>query len=111
MNNKEATIRYSLEQIKFLTEKYNEGEVSGHKWNPSAVSLEMETKEENGKFVFQPDQFLTTTQIRSCFSRLTAARREQANRTKSQMISVNRDDEEDSPSPHLQYRPEIIRDS
>ncbi|CAF1499002.1 unnamed protein product [Rotaria sordida] len=56
-----AAIRYSPEQIKFLTEKYNEGEASGHKWNPSAVSLEMETKEKNGTFAFQPDQFLTTT--------------------------------------------------
>ncbi|CAF1481894.1 unnamed protein product [Rotaria sordida] len=87
-----AAIRYSPEQIKFLTEKYNEGEASGHKWNPSA---EMETKEKNGTFVFQPDQFLTTTQIRCFFSRLTAARREQANRNETQMIPVNQDDDED----------------
>lgn len=30
--------RYSPEQIKYLTDKYDEGEASGHKWNSSAVS-------------------------------------------------------------------------
>ena len=55
----------------------------------------METKEENGQFVFEPDQFLTPTQIRSFFSRLTAARREQANRTQSQMVALNQNDDED----------------
>jgi len=49
----------------------------------------MEIKEENGRFVFEPDQFFTPTQVRSFFSRLTAARREQANTIQSQMISVN----------------------
>ena len=33
-----ATIRYSPEQIKYLTEKYNEGETNGYKWNPSSVA-------------------------------------------------------------------------
>lgn len=32
-------IHYTPEQVKYLTDKYNEGETSGHKWNPSAVSL------------------------------------------------------------------------
>lgn len=112
LSEPKAIIRYSSEQIKYLTEKYNEGEASGHKWNPSAVSSvsnlkidqmlsliffqEMETKEENGRFVFEPDQFLTPTQIRSFFSRLTATRRKQANRTQSQVISVNQDEDEDA---------------
>ena len=54
----------------------------------------METKEENGRFVFEPDQFLTPTQIRSFFSRLTATRRKQANKSQSQVISVNQNDDE-----------------
>ena len=56
----------------------------------------METKEENGRFVFEPDQFLTPTQIRSFFSRLTATRRKQANKSQSQVISMNQDDDEDA---------------
>lgn len=56
----------------------------------------METKEENGQFVFEPYQFLTPTQIRSFFSRLTAARRKQANKQQSQAVSVNQDDDEDT---------------
>ena len=55
----------------------------------------METKEENGRFVFEPDQFLTPTQIRSFFSRMTATRRKQANKSQSQVISVNQNDDED----------------
>jgi hypothetical protein len=56
----------------------------------------MEIKEDNGRFVFEPDQFLTSTQIRSFFSRLTATRREIANRTQSQLVSVNQNDDEDT---------------
>ena len=56
----------------------------------------METKEENGQFVFEPDQFLTSSQVRSFFSRLTAARRQQANRTQSQVILANQDEDEDT---------------
>ena len=55
----------------------------------------METKEENGRFVFEPDQFLTPTQVRSFFSRLTATLRKQANKSQSQVISVNQNDDED----------------
>lgn len=55
----------------------------------------METKEENGQFIFEPDHFLTPTQIRSFFSRVTSARRQQANRTQSQVISINQADDED----------------
>lgn len=36
--------RYSPEQIKYLTDKYDEGEASGHKWNPSAVSAVSNSK-------------------------------------------------------------------
>lgn len=55
----------------------------------------MEIKEDNGRFVFEPDQFLTSTQIRSFFSRLAAARREVANRAQTQVISGNQNDDED----------------
>jgi hypothetical protein len=111
LSESKNVIRYSPEQIKYLTDKYDEGEASGHKWNPSAVSSvsnskinrtlhlyvfwEMKTKEENGRFVFESDQFLTPTQIRSFFSRLTSARRQQGNRTQSQVVSINQADDED----------------
>jgi hypothetical protein len=112
LSDSKTVIRYSPEQVKYLTEKYNEGEANGHKWNPSAVALvsnlnydqtfisklfqEMETKEENGQFIFEPHQFLTTTQIRSFFSRLTAARREQVNKIQSQPIPINQSEDEDA---------------
>jgi hypothetical protein len=111
LSESETVVRYSPEQVKYLTDKYNEGEANGQKWNPSTVALvsnlkndqnfrsnflqEMETKEENGQFVFEPHQFLTPTQIRSFFSRLTATRREQVNKNQSQTIPVDQSDDED----------------
>ena len=38
LSESKTVTRYSPEQIKYLTDKYNEGEASGHKWNSSAVS-------------------------------------------------------------------------
>ena len=56
----------------------------------------MEVKEDSGRFVFDPDQFLTSTQIRSFFSRLAATRRDVANRAETQVISVNQNEDEDT---------------
>ena len=36
LSEPKATIHYPPEQIKYLTEKYNEGETNGYKWNPSS---------------------------------------------------------------------------
>ena len=55
----------------------------------------METKEENGCFVFEPDRFITVSKIRSFFSRLSATRREQANRNQSQVTLVKQNDDAD----------------
>ena len=54
----------------------------------------METKEENGRFIFEPDQFLTPTQIRRFFSRADRYSEKQANKSQSQVISVNQNDNE-----------------
>ena len=56
----------------------------------------METKEEKGRFIFEPDQFLTPTQIRSFFSRADRYSAKQANKSQSQVISVNQNDDEDA---------------
>ncbi|CAF4146057.1 unnamed protein product [Rotaria sordida] len=62
-------------QRAYLHQKYNEGETSGAKWDAATVAQHMETAKENGKFIFEPDQFLTASQIKSYFSRVTRKRR------------------------------------
>ena len=38
LSESKSAVRYSPDQIRFLTQKYDEGEASGHKWNPSTVA-------------------------------------------------------------------------
>lgn len=65
-------------QVAFLTEKYEEGERNGLKWDPSAVEEEMHKAMENGEYLFEPSQCLSTNQIKSFFTRLTQKRRKQS---------------------------------
>ena len=38
LSESKSAVRYSPDQIRYLTQKYDEGEASGHKWNPSTVA-------------------------------------------------------------------------
>ena len=64
-------------QIAFLTQKYDEGERNGLKWDASAVEEEMHNAMENGQYLFEPSQWLSSSQIKSFFTRLTRKRRQQ----------------------------------
>jgi hypothetical protein len=87
--------RFTPEQIAYLVEKYEEGERSGNKWNPAAVASvsfilnlhfhsqvvqTMRVALTHGKLRFAPDDHLTTTQVKSYFSKLTSLRRQQSQR-------------------------------
>ena len=87
--------RFTPDQIAFLVEKYDEGEKSGNKWNPAAVASVsfilnlhlhsqvvqmMRVAVTHGKLRFVPDDHLTTTQVKSYFSKLTSLRRQQSQR-------------------------------
>ena len=37
-----SSIRFTKEQIEFLVDKFNDGEETGRKWDPTAVSLVMQ---------------------------------------------------------------------
>ena len=60
----------------YLVQKFDEGARSGQKADPLQVSREMKlVKDENGRALFKPDQWRTTQQINSFFSRLSAIQR------------------------------------
>ncbi|CAF2128879.1 unnamed protein product [Rotaria magnacalcarata] len=72
-------------QRSYLEDKYNEGEKSGAKWDPAKVAEDMQVIQSDGRFIFEPDQFLTTSQTKSYFSRLTRERRKHGNLTQNIM--------------------------
>lgn len=62
--------RFEEKVKKFLIEKFNEGERTGNKPEPSSVADEMKRKvDENGKPYFEPSDWKTSQQIKSFFSR------------------------------------------
>lgn len=56
----------------------------------------MQNKEdENGDFLFNPSQFLTMSQIKSYFSRLTRKQRLHDSQSQSSSVASNREDDEE----------------
>ena len=78
-------------QVTFLTDKYEEGERNGLKWDPSAVEDEMHKAMEDGEYLFEPSQCLSSTQIKSFFSRLTQKRRKQSQTSNGTQAEQERD--------------------
>lgn len=63
---------------RYLIEKFNTGERSGSKVDPLSVSREMKVKKgENGKLLFQPDEWKSVQTIKSFFSRYRAKLKQQ----------------------------------
>ena len=44
LSESKSAVRYSPDQIRYLTQKYDEGEASGQKWNPSTVACVSNTE-------------------------------------------------------------------
>ena len=60
----------------FLTSRFDIGEQTGHKADPQKVSTDMRNaRDEQNNRLFTRDEWLTKTQIKAFFSRLTAKRR------------------------------------
>lgn len=71
---------FTITQRSYLDQKYDEGERSGAKWDANSVAearkayfsypilihsiQDMQIVQNNGQFVFEPDHFLTTSQIK-----------------------------------------------
>ena len=58
---------------------FDQGEQSGLKADPQQVSNDMcKTKDEQNRWLFERDEWLTKSQLQGLFSRLAASRRQQA---------------------------------
>ena len=67
--------RYSTKQKEYLIAKFQIGEQTGQKVDPTSVSRVMRTaKDSNGERLFDGTEFLTSQQIASFFSRLASKR-------------------------------------
>ena len=65
--------RFNEAQRKYLEEKFNIGQQTGRKQNPEQVARDMRfAKKADGSRLFSSDEFLTTQQIQSFFSRLAS---------------------------------------
>ena len=65
--------RFNEAQKKYLEEKFNLGQQTGHKQNPERVARDMRfAKKADGSRLFSSDQFLTAQQIQSFFSRMAS---------------------------------------
>ena len=73
---REAAKRFPEETCRYLTTKFDFGEVTGNKADPQQVSLDMRcAKDVNVTRLFQREQWLSKSQITGFFSRLVAGRR------------------------------------
>ncbi|CAF1271199.1 unnamed protein product [Didymodactylos carnosus] len=92
---KKSNVQFSQQQKDFLTQKYDESETTGMKSDPVSVAQEMQILwDNNGDYVFDREQWLTSQQIKSFWSRLTRNRR----KSSKQQTTVQKqedDDEED----------------
>ena len=76
---------------RYLTAKFDLGEIAGIKADPQQVSLGMRrAKNEDGTGVFQREQWQNKLQIKGGFSRIVAARRKQ------QMLQLGNDTDVES---------------
>jgi Arf-GAP/Rho-GAP domain/ANK repeat/PH domain-containing protein 3 len=75
-----GSIRFSQNVRDYLTERFDLGEITGMKSNPSDVENDMRSaRYERNKKRFTRDKWLTASQIKNLFSRLSAARKKHGN--------------------------------
>ena len=84
--------KYTDKQKQYLNAKFDIGERTGKKVDPSDVSKTMRTaKDSNGERLFSYEEFLTSQQIRSYFSRRAAKRSVEADQIDSEDESPGED--------------------
>ncbi|XP_063436619.1 uncharacterized protein LOC134718051 [Mytilus trossulus] len=93
--------RFTQDQKKYLQEKFDRGEKTGQKFDPDEVSQDMRmVRTTSGRKRFSQEEFLSTTQIASYFSRLVLNKRklynplytaddEQAETAEAEFIELN----------------------
>ena len=73
LRSSKKTTRFNDHQKSYLDEKFKIGQVTGHKLDPHDVARDMRyAKTETGERRFQVEEFLTSQQVQSYFSRTSA---------------------------------------
>ena len=91
---KTGSVRFSENVRRYLVMKFDIGERTGNKSNPSDVEADMRTsRNENNERRFTREEWLTTNQIKSFFSRLCATRRKQGQIQRDMSMPI--DDQDD----------------
>ena len=73
---KTGSVRFSPKVRKYLTAKFDYGEITGHKSGPAMVATDMRSaKDERGEKLFKTAEWLNKEQIKGFFSRLAKKRR------------------------------------
>ena len=73
LKNPRKSTRFNDAQKKYLEEKFQLGQQTGHKKSPEQVSRDMRfAKKADGSRLFSRDEFLTAQQIQSFFSRMAS---------------------------------------
>ena len=84
--------RFNDNVREYLTKRFELGELTGRKADPTQVSADIRTiKSDDGDRLFARDEWLTKTQIKGFFSRLAAAKRRKASMP-SEIISSDHDE-------------------
>ncbi|CAF1471773.1 unnamed protein product [Adineta ricciae] len=81
---KKPPTHYSIDVVNFLESAFNEGVVTGNKWDPAALSQEMVFANSNGQPRFNENDFLSPEQIKAYFSKLKAKRSKECTQSQSQ---------------------------
>ena len=82
-----GSIRFSQNVRDYLTEKFDLGEITGLKSNPSDVENDMRrARNERNEKRFTRDEWLTAPQIKNFFSRLSAARKKHGNKRRESCL-------------------------
>lgn len=78
--SRRGATRFSAKVKEYLTTKFDVGEKTGNKADPTQVASDMRNaKDENNSRLFRREEWLTKSQVRGFFSRLVAARRRRGN--------------------------------
>lgn len=73
LKSTKRSARFNEAQKTYLQEKFTIGQESGYKQDPETVARDMRSaKKQDGSRLFSTDEFLTTQQIQSYFSRMAS---------------------------------------
>lgn len=78
--------KFTSKQKGFITAMYNEGTVNKNKLSAEQMATRMKSYQENGQYVFHPNEYLLPSQIRGLITQLTILERKKSPRQSPQQL-------------------------